>query len=199
MKIGIDIDNTITNTLPILKQYCKKYNEEIVKRNLRMHEDGVASYNLYDWTKEENADFCEKYLEEVVLQATVKENAKEVIQKLKQEGHIINIMSSRIKPMFKTPYETTEKFLKEKGIVYDTLMVGSLNKQQLCIDNEIDIMIEDEPQYILPISERIPVLVLEAIFNKECRGKNIIKVNNWNEVYEIIQQINRKEERRKIK
>ena len=36
MKIGIDIDNTITDTLPILKQYCKRYNEEVVKRNLKM-------------------------------------------------------------------------------------------------------------------------------------------------------------------
>lgn len=194
MKIGIDIDNTITNTLPVLKQYCKRYNEEVVKRNLLMHEAGFASYNLYDWTKEENADFCEKYLEEVVLQATVKENAKEVIEKLKQEGHNISIMSSRIKPMFKTPYETTEKFLKEKGIIYDTLIVGSLDKQQLCIDNEIDVMIEDEPHYIFPISERIPVLVFEEIFNKECKGKNIIKVNNWSEVYEIIRQIDMKKE-----
>lgn len=32
MKIGIDIDNTITNTLPVLKQYCKRYNEEVVKK-----------------------------------------------------------------------------------------------------------------------------------------------------------------------
>lgn len=191
MKIGIDIDNTITNTLPILKQYCKKYNEEVVKRNLQMHEEGYASYNLYDWTKEENADFCEKYLEEVVLQAKVKEQAKEVIENLKEEGHSIIIMTSRIKPMFKTPYETTERFLKEKGIRYDTLLVGSLDKNQLCIENGIDIMIEDETHHILPIAKRIPVIVFEEIYNKDCKGNNIIKVTNWNEVYEVIQQMNK--------
>ena len=50
MKIGIDIDNTITNTLPILKKYCREYNDTVIKRGLEMHDNGVASFNLYDWT-----------------------------------------------------------------------------------------------------------------------------------------------------
>ena len=102
-----------------------------------MHKDGIASYNLYDWIEEENLDFCVKYLEEVVLQAEVKEDASEVIKKLKDDGNTIYIISSRALPMFKTPYETTEKFLKEK---------------------------------------------------------NIIKVNNWKEIYIIIREINEKGE-----
>ena len=31
---------------------------EICETLLQMHEDGFASYNLYDWTPEENMDFC---------------------------------------------------------------------------------------------------------------------------------------------
>lgn len=46
MKTGIDIDNTITNTLPVLKEYCARYNDEIVCRGLRMHKDGFVTYNL---------------------------------------------------------------------------------------------------------------------------------------------------------
>lgn len=192
MNIGIDIDNTITNTLPILKEYCEKYNREIVKRNLKMNDKGFASYNLYNWTQEENEDFCIKYLEKVVLEAQLKENAKEIIEKLKNDGHSINIISSRIKPMFKTPYETTEKYLKEKGIKYDKLLVGSTDKERICIENNIEIMLEDEPHYIIPISKEIPVIVFEEEFNKECNGQNIIKVHDWNEVYEIIEILKRK-------
>lgn len=189
MNIGIDIDNTITDTLPILKRYCKKYNDEEVKRNLVMHDEGFASYNLFDWTKEENMDFCIKYLEEVVLQANLKENAKEVIKKLKDEGHTINVISSRVAPMFKTPYETTEKYLKKHGIKYDNLLVGSINKKQISIENKIDVMIEDEPHYIEELSETIPVIVFDYEFNKICNGKNIIRVNNWNEIYDIIENL----------
>lgn len=189
MKIGIDIDNTITDTLPVLKKYCKRYNDEVVKRGLKMHHDGVASYNLYDWTEEENMDFCVKYLEEVVLQAKVKENAKEVIWRLKNEGHEINIISSRAYPMFKTPYETTEKFLKENGIVYDKLLVGKIEKRDTCVDNNIDVLIEDEPRYINEMCEFIPVIVFDEIYNKSCVGSNIYKVLNWNQIYDLIKQL----------
>lgn len=189
MKIGIDIDNTITNTLPILKKYCREYNDTVIKRGLEMHEDGVASFNLYDWTPEENMDFCVKYLEEVVLQAEVKENAKEIIQKLRDEGHHISIISSRAFPMFKTPYETTEKFLKEKGIVYDKLLVGKIEKKSSCIENELDILIEDEVKYINEMSEFMPVIVFDEIYNKQCEGKNVIKVTSWLEIYDKIKEL----------
>lgn len=89
MKIGIDIDNTITTTLPILKEYCKKYNEEVVRRNLKMNEEGFSTSNLYDWTMEEEMDFCDKYLEEIVKKAKIKENASKIIKKLKEEQNYI--------------------------------------------------------------------------------------------------------------
>lgn len=189
MRIGIDIDNTITDTLEILKEYCKMYNETVVKRNLKMHEDGGTSYNLYDWTEEENLDFCIKYLEEIVLQAKVKENAKNIIQKLKNEGNEIYIISSRAKPMFKTPFETTEKFLRENEIVFHKLLVGKIEKKSSCIENKFDVLIEDEPKYIMQMSSFIPVIAFDEIYNKKCIGNNIIKVNNWNEIYINIKKI----------
>jgi len=189
MNIGIDIDNTITDTLPILKKYCKKYNDNFVKRNLQMHEDGFTSYNLYDWTKEENLDFCINYLEEAVSQATVKENAREIIQKLKNEGHIINIISSRALPMFKTPYETTEKFLHKNGILYDNLLVGKVEKKSSCIENKLDILIEDEPQYINQMAEFMTVIAFNEPYNQQCIGDNIIRVNDWNEIYNVIKKL----------
>lgn len=192
MKIGIDIDNTITNTLPIIKEYCNMYNDTVVKRGLTMHEDGVASYNLFDWTKEENHDFCINYLEKAVLSAKVKENAAEVIRRLKNEGHEIYIISARVEPVFKTPYESTEQYLKDNDIVYDKLIVGSIDKLPYCQKYNLDIFLEDEPRYINDISPLIPVIVFDEIFNKQCVGNNIYKVTNWNQVYDIINNLQNK-------
>lgn len=192
MRIGIDIDNTITNTLPILKEYCKRYNDTVVKRNLQMHEDGVASYNLYDWTQEENQDFCNRYLEKIVLQAELKEDARKIILELKDAGHTIYIISARAFPEFKTPYETTEKFLKEKGIVYDKLLVGKREKKSFCIENEIEVLIDDEPQHIMQMSEFIPVLVFDGIYNRQCVGDNIIRVYDWLDIAKTIEAFSRK-------
>lgn len=188
MKIGIDIDNTITSTRPILREYCIKYNNEVVKRNLSINEYGFATFNFFEWTHDEEMDFCSKYLEKAVLSAPIKDNSKEVIKNLKKYNYIY-IITSRKKPYFSEPYKLTKNFLDEKGIIYDELIVGCEDKYSFCLENDIDVMIDDEPQNINPISEVMPVIVFESVQNSMCEGKNILKVNNWNEVYNIIQEL----------
>ena len=189
MKIGIDVDNTITTTMPILKAYCKKYNDEVVKRNLKMNEKGYSTTNLYDWTAEENIMFCNKYLEEVVLQAEVKENASEIIEKIKNEGNEIFIITARSQPRFKDPYNLTKDFLDKNNIVYDKIIVNCEDKYTYCKENNIDIMMDDEPRHINAISELIPVIVFKDLQNEDCKGENIIKVDTWNEVYNVYSKI----------
>lgn len=186
MKIGIDIDNTITNTLPILKEYCKRYNDDVVKRNLKMNDEGFNTSNLFKWAKEEEMDFCNKHLEEVVMKAPIKNNAIDIISKLKKDNHYIYIITSRRKPHFKDPYKLTEEFLKKNNILYDELIVECEDKNAFCINNHIDVMIDDEPQNIMSISKNIPVIVFNGIQNKNCRGNNIIKVDEWLKTYDII-------------
>ena len=183
MKIGIDVDNTITNTIPILKQYCKKYNDEVVKRDLKMNIKGYSSSTLYDWTEEENLVFCNKYLREIVLKADIKEKAKEIIEKIKNDGNEIYIMTARRKPTFINPYNTTKLQLDKLGIVYNEIVVNCVDKCKFCRENNLDLMIEDEPQNVNPISKLIPIIVFSGIHNEDCKGKNVIKVDTWNEVY----------------
>jgi len=184
MRIGIDVDNTITNTLPILKEYCKKYNDEVVKRNLKMNQKGYNTKTLYAWTKEENLIFCNKYFHKIFMKVDVKENAKEIIEKIKNEGNEIYIITARSQPRFKDPYNLTKDFLDNNNIVYDKIIVNCEDKYTYCKENGIEIMIDDEPQNINTISEIIPVIVLKDIQNEDCYGENIIKVDTWNEVYE---------------
>ena len=186
MKIGIDIDNTITDTLPILRKYCIEYNEQVVKRNLKINEEGFASYNFFEWTEEENKNFCNLYLKEVVMQATVKEDASKVIRKLREEGNEIIIITARSLEHFKNPYQITKSFLEKNEIEYDELILSTPHKIEICLQKEIDIMLDDEPQNITEISEHIPVIVFEGPQNKKCNGRNIIKVQHWKEVDSII-------------
>lgn len=189
MKIGIDIDNTITTTMPILRAYCKKYNDEVIKRNLEMNQKGFHTNNLYNWTEEEQKTFCSKYLEEIVLKAEIKNNASEVIRKLKEEGNYICIITARNKPGFRNPYELTKKFLEDNNIIYDKLVVGCEDKYTYCLENDIEIMIDDEPQNIDNISKIIPVIAFNEKYNEDYIGKNIIKVDTWEETYKTIKNI----------
>lgn len=198
MKIGIDIDNTITNTLPVLKEYCIRYNEEVVCRGLRMHEDGFATYNLFDWTHEEEMDFCNKHLAEAVLKAEIKESAVEVIRKLKNEGHYIYIITARKEPQFSNPYQLTKDFLDNADIEYDELIVGCEDKCSFCIEHGIKLMMDDEPQNIERISPWIPVIVFNAIHNALYYGANIHRVNTWEEAYKIACDVLKKTPMRQV-
>lgn len=190
MRIGIDVDNTITDTLPVLKKYCKKYNEEVVKRNIPMNEEGFATTNLYDWTEEEKKDCYLKYIDKAREEVKIKPKAKEIIEKLKEENNYIHIITARNRGML-NPYETTKEYLEKNEIVYDELAIQK-DKKQYCIDNNIDVLIDDEPQNIREVSKIIPVIVFEWVHNKSCVGENIIKVKTWDEVYEIIKEIEKK-------
>ncbi len=46
---------------------------------------------------------------------------------------------------------------------------------------------------IMSVSTLIPVIVLNAEHNKDCNGKNIIKADNWNEIYKIINDLGGKQ------
>lgn len=190
MRIGIDIDNTITDTLPVFIRYCKKYNEEVVKRNIPMNETGFNITTLYDWTQEEKDDCFLKYIDEAREQVEVKPNAIKIIQKLRAEGNSVHIITARKRGIM-DPYETTLKFLQKNGIEYDEFVVQK-DKKQYCIDNNIDILIDDEAKNINSVSEIIPVIVFEYKHNTSCTGENIIKVKTWDEVYRAIKEIEKK-------
>lgn len=191
MRIGIDIDNTITDTLPLLKECCKKYNDEVVKRNLKMNEKGYISSNLYEWTKEEQQGFFQKYLDEIRRNVELKPYAKEIINKLKLE-HEIYIVTARKNGTHKNPIEESKEYLDKKGILYDELVAECEDKLAYCLEHKIDVMIDDAPDIIKTVSKKLPVIAIKGIMNEDCEGENLTKVEDWNEVYEVIKKMEEK-------
>ena len=47
-------------------------------------------------------------------------------------------------------------------------------------------MIEDKVANIEKISTRLPVICFNAGYNKKCKGKNIYRVYNWYDIYNLI-------------
>lgn len=192
MKIGIDVDNTITTTFPILMEYCIKYNEEVIKRDLKIHKDGYSTITLFDWTEQENLIFCNKYLKEIVMQAPIKPKAKEFIKKIKNEGNEIIIITARSQPRFLDPYGATKEQLDSNGILYDKIIVNCPEKYEFCKENGIELMLDDEPGNINLISKMIPVIAFNETYNEKCKGKNIIKVDTWEEAYNEYKKLEEK-------
>jgi uncharacterized HAD superfamily protein len=65
------------------------------------------------------------------------------------------------------------------------------SKLEDCINNNIDLMIEDHHDLSLELSQRIPVLLFDYPYNAHINVNNITRVKNWLEVKKIIEELNK--------
>ena len=102
MVIGIDIDDTLTNTSELLLAYAQKYDYEVLKRRLPL--DKNKAYTIINggsleagmnWSAKQASDFKDLYHSLVLENAPMKPFAKEVIDKLIEEGNQIIFVTAR--------------------------------------------------------------------------------------------------------
>ena len=116
-----------------------------------------------------------------------REFASEVIEKLKNEGNEICLITARNSEE-EPSKDWTADWLKENNIYYDKLIFTS-EKLEYCRNNNIDIMVEDCAQNILKLSTEIPVICLDTRYNQECKGENITRCYSWYDIYSKIKKI----------
>ncbi len=193
MRIGINVDGVLTN----MEQWQLDYGSKFFLSN---HNTEVANHKAYDASEvfavEENKslDFWNKYLKIYVTKEPARPFASEIIKKLKKEGNEIYIITSR---NFTTENTKDGKkmrkillhWLKKQNILYDKIIYTSEEKLTACIENEIDVMIEDKVDNINQIAKKIPVICFHASYNEECNGKNITRCYSWYDVYVKIKNI----------
>ena len=62
---------------------------------------------------------------------------------------------------------------------------------QKCIENNVDIMIEDTPSNIQNISTKIKVIKFDCQYNKQILGANVVTAYSWYHIYDIIEKVNK--------
>ena len=188
-KIGIDIDNVLSN-----------FNEELLKEFLehdkKLRNTGIIDNNadyitrgMFDWSEEELNDFYYKNIERIAKNLNVIDKAPEYIKKLRKNGYEIYIISGRDNGEYSNPYKMTSDWLDKYKIEYDKLILtdayNSLGKAKLCLENNISIMIDDSARILLEVDKaKITALLMDTPYNRE--EGNSKRVHNWKEIYEFI-------------
>lgn len=180
MRIGIDIDDTITKTweymMPI---YSKEFNISIDKNSLPYYHPikNIVSF-------EEFSERMRKY-EELKTDIPLKEYVQIILKKLKKEGHTIIFITAR-GSTYSDPYKATKDYLDKYNIPYDKIIVNSWDKAIVCKNENIDLFIDDSHKHCQEVKDiGIPVLMMETNYNKQ--NTEFIHVKDWQEVYEYIQ------------
>ena len=197
MNIGVDVDGVLTDIQGFNRKHAppffkKEFNRDVVDENPYDIRD------IFKCPKEEYKAYWEKYLLKYAIFEPSRKGARKTIRKLRKDGHIIFIISKRV---FTTHNDFRGKLMRflmrnwlwRNGIRYDEIVFCDNDvpdsKRTACLENKIDVMIDDEPINIEAIAPIAKVICFDASYNRGCEGGNIIRAKNWNEVYELIRNL----------
>lgn len=188
MNIGIDIDNVISNFNDILFNEYLLHDKELGNSgNINKNAEYIRK-GMFDWDVEEEKNFYKNNIERIAKKLGVIEGAKEYIDKLHDDGHIIYIITGRDNGEYTDPYNMTKRWLDENNIYYDNLILtngyDNHGKTEKCLKYNIDIMIDDSVRICKDCIENGVTTIL--MDTKENRYSDIPRVKNWREFYEYV-------------
>lgn len=183
MRIGIDIDDVITDTSLAIKEFILKYDT-----------DGeISKYIVEIMRGEIPTPSIKKFIEEngygIFKNTKIKPNASRVINELFENGNEIFIITSRGEKRYKNSQKITLDFLKENNIKYTKIFFDSFEKSRICKENDIDVMIDDSAKYCVEIQkENIKSILFTSEVN-EAIQVDVPRVNDWLELEEFLKNI----------
>ena len=194
MRIGIDIDNCISNFDDVLLEEYIKHDKKIRNTGIINDKPYYITEGMFDWSKEENDNFYYNNIQRIAMSLKPLNNAKEVIDKLKADGNEIYIITSRDNGEYINPEKMTREWLEKYEIYFDKLILtGRHEKGPVCKENNIDIMIEDNIKNCEDIENNgVKCYIMNTRYNQE--ETRFERVKRWDEIYSKISKLYKKDE-----
>ena len=194
MRIGIDIDDTLTDVKDELIKAGEKYARSlgkniIIDKNFEdKNNNGNKWQEMFQFNYEELKYFLKDIQESITNKAKPRKNVVEVINKLKNDGNKIIIITARDSEFHDDPYKYSKDWLDKNNIYYDKLVVNARNKEDACIEEKIDLFIDDSKSNCLNV-KNAGIKTIRVCNEIENSNSNLISFNNWNDIYSYIQTI----------
>ena len=196
MRIAFDCDGVLTD----LENYQLKYGREYFKNipENKIDKTEIDIEGIFNCTHAEREKFWTKYIWRYCLKEPPRKNIAATIKKLKDEGNEILIITGRA--------HTTEDgvtgelfrkmllhWLKKENIVYDKIVFCSEgnsaeDKYKACLDNKVDIIIDDKKENIDALKDIIKVICFDAEYNRMYNHPSVPRVYNSNQIYDEIKK-----------
>lgn len=195
MNIGIDVDGVLVDMEGYQLKYGKIYFSKVHGKDV-VNPKAFDIEQIFDCTHAEREKFWQKYIWAYCLKEPPLKNAPEIISKLHNDGHRIFLITGRAHT---TESGVTGKlfrwmlkhWLKKNHIYYDEIVFcsekdSSTDKLDACMDKKIDVMIDDKPENLLALADRIKVICYPAVWNEDVESDAFIRVSDWADIYEKI-------------
>ena len=189
MRIGIDIDDTLTDVQDKLTDAAFQYAKSLNKiKNNKVNQisdsgnDGSIYQKLFDFSYEELKYFLGPIQEEITNNALPRDYCVDIIKKLHDEGNEIYIITARDEEFHDNPYKQSREWLRKNNIYFDKLIVNARDKGKVCVENNIDLFIDDN----LKNCKDVLNYGIESITICNDNKEGIKNYNNWKEIYNFI-------------
>lgn len=180
MKIGIDIDDTLTNT----RREQKKKWLLFIKEHPNKNYSKELPNNINDFGDDYIQLFWDTYRENLSFKCTFKKNASLILNLLK-EKHNLCIITSRPSNKYKNLKPRLKEWLKLNNIPIDEIYTDIKDKASFCLNNHIDLLIDDNLKHCNKANE---LNIKTILFNRNPNYHNY-QANTWLKVYSIINKI----------
>lgn len=193
MNIGVDIDGVLNN-LDMFQvaegmKYCYEHD---LPNDLDINKYKVR--DKFSWNKTtEQLFFKEKYASLLIDNTYLRPYTNEVMELLFKKHRIIIITARQEKDvpvhLNESMKTLTNNWLKNNGLLYDKLIFTETNKTDIILSEKIDIMIEDNPDYLSIISN-IPIIFLcfDSSYNRKRFSNNVYRVYSWHQILSFIEK-----------
>lgn len=194
MKIGIDLDGVIFDSEKEFRVYSELYDMIDLKQNSKSDNKELKFQDRFKWTPKEIEGFLNKYHKQIIVESNYMPGVKRILNLLKQDGHSLILITAR-GGMNKDMIKITQERLKQSEMdIFDKYYWATENKDDVCIKENIDIMIDDFYKKCESIAnKKIKTIYLKDAPSYDLEENEYIKVlYNWGEIYRYIKEIDAK-------
>lgn len=175
MVYGIDVDGVLTDIwlyqMNKAIPYFKKHNIEL------KHEKEYDIKDIFECTDKQREKFWSRYIWEYCLRLKMTDGAAETVRILKQKGNQVYIITGRahtkekgvvgfIFRMMLKYWLWKNKFIYDK-IFYVTEEGSAEEKYNICILENIDVLVDDKPTNLLPLKDKLKIVCFPAKWNED--------------------------------
>jgi len=177
MNIGLDVDGVLVDIRTFQLREGKRYFQKKYGISIK-NPDMFEVQDVFECTKKQRESFWIKYIWKYCLKEPMTEDAAEVVNLLRKEGHRVVIITSRVHT---TETGITGKlfrwmlrhWLKKNHMTYDDIIFceekgSGVDKLRVCKENNIDVMVDDSSENLYEVCKNNKVICYTAAWNLEC-------------------------------
>ena len=194
MKIGMDLDGVVIDSETTFRTYEELYDLSIIKGNNLIDREEPKFQARYNWTKEQQTNFTNKYFIQVSKESNLMSGFIAAYKYLKEQGHEFIVITARgLTPdgtFMKEMEDDAKRILNENNLFFDKYYWGEEDKLDVCKKENIDYMIDDDWRIIEKLSSnKIKTLYFRDTNLKKLDNSEFIKeVNNWGDICRYISE-----------